>query len=75
MKRVTKPAPVPDEASDETAPTVAPTSPAPPPPPPPALAEDAQPQHGGSFLRQADGSLTLVERTLQPGETDKSQEA
>ncbi len=52
-----------------------PTPTASPPAAPPALSETAQPSHGGSFLREADGSLTLVERTLQPGETDKSQEA
>lgn len=46
-----------------------------PPAPPTAPLETEQPPHGGSFLRQPDGSLTLVERTLQPGETDKSQEA
>lgn len=72
MSRKANPDPVQDEPTGETETPVSP-SPAPTPPAPPAApaapAEAEQPQHGGSFVRQADGTLTLIERTLQPGET------
>lgn len=69
MSRKSNPDAVQDEPILETE-----TPPAPPPPAvsPAAPREEQQPQHGGSFLRQPDGGLTLIERTRQP---DESQEA
>lgn len=33
------------------------------------------PTNGGSYTRNPDGSLTLVQRTLEPGETHETQAA
>lgn len=34
-----------------------------------------EPQHGGSYMRNEDGSLTLVERTQPRGEADAADAA
>lgn len=41
----------------------------------PAVVEEQQPQHGGSFVRQPDGTLEVIEQTVLTGPGDAPADA